>query len=212
MRLVQTGISAALTGTPNQSSCALLASMPFMDATCSVSLQACMKPRHSARLQETSAFSRLQHMLPHRRDLSADHAVVESVSSCFPADWKHRVVRDCSRGVPLAAEGPSWQDAQSEPGCSNSCRQGMHLAQSTMTWMCGHEKLLLALLQSVTIFPAQHVTDTQRNAMRKKRPLPGLLRGLLHDWPNLSGNLGQPDLQAVALDRPDEGCGVLAVQ
>ena len=71
MRLVQTGISAALTGTPNQSSCALLASMPFMEATCSVSLQACMKPRQSARLQETSAFSRLQHMLPHRRDFSA---------------------------------------------------------------------------------------------------------------------------------------------
>lgn len=50
MRAVQTGISAALTGTPNQSSCAPAESMPFMDATCSVSLQACMKPRHSALL------------------------------------------------------------------------------------------------------------------------------------------------------------------
>ena len=51
MRAVQTGISAALTGTPNQSSCAPAESIPFMDATCSVSLQACMKPRHSALLQ-----------------------------------------------------------------------------------------------------------------------------------------------------------------
>ena len=50
-RAVQTGISAALTGTPNQSSCAPAASMPFMEATCSVSLQACMNPRHSALLR-----------------------------------------------------------------------------------------------------------------------------------------------------------------
>lgn len=69
-----------------------------------------------------------------------------------------------------------------------------------------------APLPFATAIAAQHLTYARLGTRRKERPPPGILGGLLHDRANLSGNLGQPDLQAVALDRPDEGRGVLAVQ
>ena len=49
------------------------------------------------------------------------------------------------------------------------------------------------------------VTEIAKSAL-------GVLGRLFHDRADLGSNLRQPRLQAVALDGPDEGCGILAVQ
>ena len=40
----------------------------------------------------------------------------------------------------------------------------------------------------------------------------GIIRRFLHDCADLCSDLRQPSLQAIPLDGPDEGCGVLAIQ